>query len=65
HMVMKGENRDTAWFSILDKEWPCLRAGYERWLTPENFDSSGRQVRKLAFGQHAFAADGTSLPERT
>lgn len=47
-VVYKGRNRDTAWFSIIDKEWPALRAAYEQWLAPENFDSSGTQRRKLA-----------------
>ena len=47
HMVTKGENRDTAWFSITDAEWPSLRAGYERWLAPENFDAQGRQKVRL------------------
>lgn len=49
HMVVKGRNRDTAWFSILDGDWPRLRVGYERWLRPENFDSSGQQRTKLSF----------------
>jgi len=49
HMVVKGENRDTAWFSILDNEWPRLKAGYEAWLRPENFDENGRQISKLTF----------------
>ena len=49
HMVVKGLNRDTAWYSITDSEWPHLRAGYERWLQSDNFDSSGQQRRKLAF----------------
>jgi RimJ/RimL family protein N-acetyltransferase len=48
HMVVKGRNRDTAWFSILDGEWPRLRAGFERWLAPENFDADGRQ--RVALG---------------
>ncbi len=48
HMVTKGSNRDTAWFSIIDKEWPHLRAAYEAWLDPSNFDTSGVQKRKLA-----------------
>ncbi len=48
HMVTKGGNRDTAWFSIIDKEWPRLRAAYEAWLDPSNFDASGMQKRKLA-----------------
>jgi RimJ/RimL family protein N-acetyltransferase len=47
HMIVKGKNRDTAWFSILDSEWPARRAAFERWLTPENFDSNGRQKTKL------------------
>jgi RimJ/RimL family protein N-acetyltransferase len=47
-MIMKGENRDTAWFSILDGEWPALRAEYERWLSPDNFDDAGQQKTRLA-----------------
>jgi RimJ/RimL family protein N-acetyltransferase len=47
HMIVKGKNRDTAWFSILDSEWPARRAVFERWLGPENFDSNGRQKTKL------------------
>jgi RimJ/RimL family protein N-acetyltransferase len=46
--VTKGRSRDTAWFSILDSEWPALRRGYEAWLRPENFDADGRQVERLA-----------------
>lgn len=46
--VYKGRNRDTAWFSILDKEWPRLKAGFEAWLSPDNFDEDGRQKRSLA-----------------
>lgn len=49
HMVVKGLNRDTAWFSIIDNDWPRLRVGYERWLRADNFDSSGQQLTKLAF----------------
>ncbi|NKL12217.1 GNAT family N-acetyltransferase [Rhizobium leguminosarum bv. viciae] len=49
HMVVNGLNRDTAWYSITDREWPRLRAGYERWLQSDNFDSSGQQLNKLAF----------------
>jgi RimJ/RimL family protein N-acetyltransferase len=48
HMIVKGRNRDTAWFSILDHEWPAIRAGFEAWLAPENFDADGRQRRSLA-----------------
>ena len=47
HLVVKGLNRDTAWFSIIDKEWPALRSAYEAWLAPENFDAEGRQKRRL------------------
>jgi RimJ/RimL family protein N-acetyltransferase len=48
HMVVKGRNRDTAWFSLLDREWPAVRAAFERWLAPENFDADGRQRMSLA-----------------
>ncbi len=47
-MILKGESRDTAWFSIIDSEWPALRAEYERWLSPDNFDAAGQQKSKLA-----------------
>jgi hypothetical protein len=47
-MVAKGKNRDTAWFSIVDQEWPALKAGYEAWLAPENFDTDGQQKKSLA-----------------
>ncbi len=46
--VYKGRSRDTAWFSIIDREWPALRAAFERWLAPENFDAEGGQRRSLA-----------------
>jgi len=46
--VVKGRNRDTAWYSILDSEWPALRAAFEAWLAPENFDARGQQQRSLA-----------------
>jgi RimJ/RimL family protein N-acetyltransferase len=47
HMINKGRNRDTAWFSMLDSEWPARKAAFERWLAPENFDSNGRQKIRL------------------
>ena len=47
HMIVKGRNRDTAWFSILDSEWPARKAAFERWLAPENFDRDGGQKTKL------------------
>ncbi len=48
HMVIKGENRDTAWYSMLDGEWPAAKAAFKAWLRPENFDAEGRQLRSLA-----------------
>jgi len=47
HMVVKGQNRDTAWFAILDHEWPACRVAFERWLAAENFDVNGRQISSL------------------
>lgn len=47
HLVVKGRNRDTAWFSLIEEEWPSVRAGFEEWLRPENFDESARQRRTL------------------
>jgi RimJ/RimL family protein N-acetyltransferase len=47
HLIVKGENRDTAWFSIIDKEWPALRIAYETWLDLSNFDGAGMQRRRL------------------
>ena len=47
-VVYKGRNRDTTWFSMIDREWPALRSAYEQWLAPENFDASCRQKRKLS-----------------
>ncbi|CAA9543042.1 MAG: Protein export cytoplasm protein SecA ATPase RNA helicase [uncultured Thermomicrobiales bacterium] len=47
HMVVKGRNRDTAWYAIVDDEWPPVRAAFEAWLAPANFDSEGVQRRSL------------------
>jgi RimJ/RimL family protein N-acetyltransferase len=47
HLIIKGRNRDTAWFSMLDREWPARKARFERWLAPENFDAAGRQRTPL------------------
>jgi RimJ/RimL family protein N-acetyltransferase len=47
-MITRGNNRDTAWFAIIDLEWPVLRAAFEGWLDPGNFDAAGRQLRNLA-----------------
>ena len=46
-VVTKGRNRDTAWFSIIDGEWPALKAAYQRWLAPENFGADGQQRQSL------------------
>ena len=48
HWVSKGRNRDTAWFSMLDSEWPTRKAAFERWLAPENFDAAGKQRESLS-----------------
>jgi RimJ/RimL family protein N-acetyltransferase len=47
HMVVKGQSRDTAWYSIIDDEWPPIRAAFEDWLAPDNFDERGVQRRPL------------------
>ena len=47
-MVVDGQSRDTAWYAMTDDDWPILKAGYERWLAPDNFDADGRQVQALA-----------------
>lgn len=46
--VYKERNRDTCWFSILDREWPALKIGFERWLDPDNFDAAGQQRQSLS-----------------
>jgi RimJ/RimL family protein N-acetyltransferase len=47
HLVVKGHNRDTAWYAITDDEWPRIRRGYDAWLAAENFDGDGQQKRSL------------------
>jgi RimJ/RimL family protein N-acetyltransferase len=47
HMVVKGRNRDSAWFGMTDGDWPAVRAAFEAWLTPSNFDGDGSQRRAL------------------
>jgi RimJ/RimL family protein N-acetyltransferase len=47
-IIAKGRNRDTAWFSMLDSEWPQRKANFERWLTPDNFTADGRQITSLS-----------------
>ena len=48
HMIVKGRNRDTAWFAMRDVDWPACRAAFAAWLAPANFDDTGRQRRALA-----------------
>jgi RimJ/RimL family protein N-acetyltransferase len=48
HLIAKGRNRDNAWFSMLDREWPARKAAFERWLAPANFDADGRQRVSLS-----------------
>jgi len=48
HMIIKGRNRDTAWYSMTDEEWPSRKIAFEKWLDPSNFDASGRQLRSLS-----------------
>lgn len=47
HLIVKGRNRDTAWFAMTDREWPCLKAAWRAWLDAANFDQNGRQLRRL------------------
>jgi RimJ/RimL family protein N-acetyltransferase len=47
HMVAKGRNRDTAWYAMIDTEWPLIKQAFELWLSPANFDAHGRQLRRL------------------
>src|SRR4029078_13618057 len=46
--VYKGRNRDTAWYAIIDQEWPALQAAFAQWLDPANFDADGQQSVRLA-----------------
>ncbi len=48
HMIIKGANRDSAWYSMLDGEWPTRKANFERWLSPKNFDAAGKQITALS-----------------
>lgn len=46
--VVKGRNRDTAWFAVIDEEWPSLNIAFDQWLKPDNFDAKGRQMKSLS-----------------
>ena len=48
HMIIKGRNRDSAWFSVIDSDWPALRAAFDRWLSVDNFDAKGQQKLRLS-----------------
>lgn len=47
HYIIRGHNRDTAWFSVIDEDWPKLRVAFEKWLDPSNFDADGKQKQTL------------------
>ena len=64
HRIIKGHNRDTAWFSILDHEWPALRANFAAWLDPENFDVDGKQRKSLGELNRGMASDRVRGEER-
>jgi len=55
HVIVKGRNRDTAWYSILDDEWPPIRANFELWLASDNFDKDGRQLTSLSAANRALS----------
>jgi RimJ/RimL family protein N-acetyltransferase len=62
--VVKGRNRDTAWFAVIDAEWPALREAYAAWLSPRNFDAAGRQKERLSdLTRLVRAADDPALRE--
>ncbi len=48
HLVVKGRNRDTAWFAVTSEDWPALSEAFRAWLAPENFDAEGRQKERLS-----------------
>lgn len=58
HMVIKGANRDTAWFAMLDRDWPLADAAFRAWLDPANFDAEGGQRRSLEQIRAALGASG-------
>jgi len=60
HMIYKGRNRDTAWFGMTDGDWPRVKAAFERFLAPENFDAAGKQRQKLEIAR-AGGRDGRRI----
>ena len=63
HMVVKDRNRDTAWFSMTDGEWPIRRLAFEAWLAPDNFDESGRQRESLSLIRAGIERDSQRYQE--
>ncbi|CEI66337.1 hypothetical protein FVEN_g4276 [Fusarium venenatum] len=55
HMIIKGRRRDTAWLSITDEEWPVVKKAFETWLSEENFDKDGKQIKSLKDIRRGFA----------
>ncbi|ELK0936231.1 GNAT family N-acetyltransferase [Pseudomonas aeruginosa] len=60
-LIYKGRNRDTAWFSIIDKEWPMVKAAFQQWLAPENFDERGHQIKRLQLIRSHLAASNAGV----
>jgi len=54
-MIIKGRRRDTAWFSITDEEWPAVKKAFEAWLSEDNFDKDGKQIKSLKDIRQGFA----------
>jgi vacuolar-type H+-ATPase subunit B/Vma2 len=54
-LVYKGRNRDTAWYSVIDRNWPLLKKSFEAWLSPENINSQGIQQKSLAEIRDSFS----------
>lgn len=64
HLIVKGRSRDTAWFSMLDSEWPTRKVAFERWLAPANFGADGRQHTSLSVLNQPSAKEGEVLIRR-
>lgn len=60
HIISKGANRDTAWFSMIDTEWPLLKAAFEAWLSSDNFEADGTQKRRLEDIRGALAGEAAA-----
>jgi RimJ/RimL family protein N-acetyltransferase len=64
HMIVKGRSRDTAWFSMIEEEWPARRRAFERWLDPSNFDAAGGQKVALSTLNATTLVDGSATLRR-